>query len=145
MPRPYVISAKITGGKIELGVLVDEFNPDEYVEISGQATQTNGAFANFYGMEQVPHEPNVPPDPSVEGDKAHYCVFMSADLPPSNSTKKFSKNLDVVAVFRVAKLWLTVLGEHNQVLGDQPPPQDAGDGTMWDKVKQVSAVGDDGW
>jgi hypothetical protein len=144
MPHPYVISAKITGGKIELGVLVDGFEPAEYVEISGQATQTNGALANFYDIKDVPDKPNVPADPSIPNDTDHYCVYVSAPLLP-NSPKKFSKDLDVTTVFRVAKLWLTVLGEHGEVLGDQPPPQEAGDGTMWDIVKAVSAVGDDGW
>jgi len=141
-PHPYVISAKFTGGKLELGVLVDDFKSGGYVEVSGQATQTNGAFANFYNIEEVPDKPNVPADPSIPDDPDHYCVYVSATpLPPT----KFSKDLDVAAVFRVARLWLTVLGEHGEVLGDQPPPQEAGDGTMWDIVKAVSAVGDDGW
>ena len=40
MPNAYVTSAKFTGGKIELTVVVDDYKSGGYVEISGQATQT---------------------------------------------------------------------------------------------------------
>jgi hypothetical protein len=131
MPNAYVTSAKFTGGKIELTVVVDDFKSGGYVEISGQAAQANGAFANFYSIQEVPSDTNLPPDPGTPGDTRHYGVFVSASPVPG---KKFRKNLDVTTIMRVARVWLTVL-DKNQASG--PAVQ----GTTWDKVKKVSEVG----
>jgi hypothetical protein len=131
MPNAYVTSAKFTGGKIELTVVVDDYKSGGYVEISGQATQTNGAFANFYNIKEVPPNPNLPANPSVPGDTLHYGVVVSAVPLPG---KKFRKNLDVTTIMRVARVWLTVL-EKNQASGA------AVEGTTWNKVKIVSSVG----
>jgi hypothetical protein len=137
MPNPYITSATITDGKIALNVVVDDFKAGGYVEISGQATQTSGAFANFHDVKKVPTGPNVPPDPYIPGDAHHYCVSVSAiPIPP----KIFSKDLDVTIFMRVARVWLTVLGERGGS-GDEPELHDAVEGTTWDAVKEMSEVG----
>jgi hypothetical protein len=134
MPNAYVTSAKFTGGKIKLTVVVDDFSQyGGYVEISGQAAQTNGAFADFYSVEEVPPNTNLDPDPNIPGDTAHYVVYVSA--APVSEKKKFRKNLDVTTIMRVARVWLTVLGK-NQASGV------AVEGTTW-KEKEVSSVGGD--
>ena len=132
----YVTSAKITGGKIVLSVRLDAFNPNEYVEISGQATQINGAFANFYDIQQVPAEPNVPADPAVPGDKGHYDVYVTGAPSPH----QFKGDQDVSVVARVATVWLTVLA-------GQPPGYGGGlapDGATW-KEKTVSQMTGGSW
>ncbi len=138
MPEPYVTSATITGGKIVLSVRLDKFTPNEYVEISGQATQINGAFANFYDIQQVPAEPNVPADPSVPGDTDHYDV----DVTGAPSPHQFRGEQDVSVVARVATVWLTVLE-------GQPPATGPGgglapDGATW-KEKRVSQINGGSW
>jgi len=133
MPNAYVTSATITDGKIELTVVVDDFvKYGGYVEVSGEATQTSGAFANFYDIQEVPSEPNLPPDP--DGTE-HYGVVVSATpIPP----KKFT-DLEVTTVMRVARVWVTVLGKRGSGAVIQPP--DAADLTTWDRINQVSQVG----
>jgi hypothetical protein len=134
MPNAYVTSAEFTGGKIKLTVVVDDFESGGYVEISGQAAQTNGAFADFYNIKKVPSKPILLPDPNVPGGTPHYVVYVSA-APVQG--KDFKKNLDVTTVMRVARVWLTVLGK-NQAAGN------AVEGTTWEK-KEVSSVGDGPW
>lgn len=138
MPEPYVTSATITDGKIVLSVRLDKFTPNEYVEISGQATQINGAFANFYDIQQVPAEPNVPADPSIPGDTEHYDV----DVTGAPSPHQFKGNQDVSVVARVATVWLTVLQ-------GKPPAKGYGgglapDGATW-KAKTVSQLNGGSW
>jgi hypothetical protein len=139
MPEPYVTSATITGGKIVLSVRLDEFKPNEYVEISGQATQINGAFAYFYDIQQVPAEPNVLADPSVPNDTDHYDV----DVTGAPSPHQFRGDQDVSVVARVARVWLTVLGgqpsQTGSGQGDAAP-----DGATW-KEKRVSQINGSSW
>jgi hypothetical protein len=127
MSPPYVTSAKFTGGKMTFSVLVDNFEANEYVEISGYATQTYGAFANIYKIALVP--PNVPP--------AQASVDVTVDPGPE---KQFRKDQDVTVFVRVAKVWVTVLGEHNSGPQTEVTDQGANDGTTWDVVRQVSEM-----
>ena len=138
MPEPYVTSATITGGKIVLTVRLDEFKPNEYVEISGQATQINGAFAYFYDIQQVPAKPNVLADPNVPNDTGHYDVAVTGAPSPH----QFKGEQDVSVVARVARVWLTVM-EWQQVMGyvhGQPAPN----GSTW-KEKRVSQINGGSW
>jgi hypothetical protein len=135
MPPPYVTSAKFAGGQMIFNVIVDGFDPGDYVEISGAATQVGGAFAAIHKVVPVP---NKPTDPGAEA---------SVDVTANPcSDKKFRKDLDVTVYIRIAKIWVTVLGE-----GRPPPdktgqtvPEDQGtpvdEGTMWGHVRQVAQM-----
>jgi len=76
----------------------DGFEANEYVEISGHATQSGGAFANIYEIAQVPTANGPESDPSID-------VTVE-----SRSTNQFRKDQDITVVVRVAKVWVTVLG-----------------------------------
>jgi len=133
--RPYVISAKITDThQITFRVDVGNFaqTDPQYrgggVEISGQATQDGGAFANIHAIKRVPTEPN--------GGPGVYYIDVTVDTIPPN---QFRKDQDVAIFVRVSKAWVTVLGQLN------PPPAASSDqtadvGTTWDQVKEVSQL-----
>jgi len=65
--------------KFTFSVGVYGFEADEPVEISGYATQTGGAFANIYQIEQVPAMADPSVDVTVE----------------TRSSKQFSKDEEV--------------------------------------------------
>ena len=138
MSDSYATKAQMTtGGKIQLTVQLDDFKPGETVELSGQATQISGAFANFYNIVVVPKKSKKGPD-----DQDHYYVSVTTSPRPPH---EFMKDQDVTVFLRAAKVWVTVLGT-----GDGPTPMPsptltpplgpkqakAGDG--WGTVKQVS-------
>lgn len=130
----FVTSATIKDNKIALIVDVGAFDPNGAVEISGHATQSGGAFANFYDIQHVPATPT--PD-------GHAYVEVTADpLPP----RPFRKDQDVTVVLRVAKVSVTVLGESTQ--GSQLAQyqdQTAAEGTTWNQVREVSEINGDSW
>ena len=134
MPDSYVTSARVTNGKIQLSVRVDEFEASEYVELSGQATQTGGAFANIYDIQQVPATPNVPADPNVPNDTDHYYIYVTGAPIPH----QFRNDQAVTVVMRVARVWLTVLGAPR---GPQP---ETGDLT-WSKPLRVVQLAGGSW
>jgi hypothetical protein len=129
MPDSYVTSATFNpAGQIELEVLVNTFKPGEYVEISGHATQTGGAFANYYDIKQV-----LPAD----SDGNQYVTVTATPIPP----QKFYNDEDVTVVLRVAKLWVTVLGQQSKQPSPpttQPPAAQAA--ATWGVVKQVADI-----
>ena len=138
MPYPYVDSAAISGDKIQLSVGVDNFNPGDYVEISGTASQTGGAFANFYDIQPVPLTANDPDDPK----SPHRYIFVSAHPLPPN---KFREDQDVTTVMRVGKVWLTVLGKDPTTTAEPEIPGDpAGNGAKWGVVRKVAEITGDG-
>ena len=67
--HPFVTSAMIKNGLIELTVEFDHLDSGSYVEVSGSATQIGGAFASFYDIQEVPAGFSDPsgPNPSVKG------------------------------------------------------------------------------
>jgi hypothetical protein len=132
MPYPYVDSAEISGDKIQLAVGVDNFDGGTYIEISGTASQTGGAFANFYDIQAVPDAPNDPDDPS----SPHRYVFVSAHPLPPN---KFKEDEDVQTVIRVGKVWLTVLGA-SDVAAQPEGTKPAGGDTKWGVVRRVAEI-----
>jgi hypothetical protein len=123
--HPYVQTAAIKNNLIEITVVFDYADTDSYAEISGSATQSSGAFANFYDIKQVT------PAPAGASDD-HPTISVSAHpLPPNN----FGAGDDITFVIKVAKVWLTVLGPDPAV---RIPGQDP----AWNVVKKVSFVSD---
>jgi len=119
MSHPYVISAEIKGNFIEIGVDASNYKAGDYIEISGHATQTGGAFANFYAIKEVD-------DPSIS------VPVQAQPLPPN----QFRASEDVSIVVRVGKVWLTVLGR----TWDKREGETAGNGTRWDQLRKWSEV-----
>jgi hypothetical protein len=122
----FVTKATLQDGKITFSVGVYGFEANEPVEISGYATQTGGAFANIYQIEQVP----AMTDPSVD-----------VTVEP-RSSKQFSKDEEVTVVIRAAKVWVTVLGSKPPVgVGSESPPPDGS--ITWDDVQVVTNLNGD--
>jgi hypothetical protein len=143
MPDPYVTSATINGGKVTLKVLVNDFTASEWVVISGQATQTNGAFAIFNETQQVPAQPNG--DPNDPYDKNNY--YLTVDGAPNPHQFKTGEDVSVFASVRpVSKRWFTVMSEpatQQSGVTSQAAGEVAGNGWTW-KAAVVSQVpGDD--
>ena len=121
----------------------DGFEANEYVEISGHATQSGGAFANIYEIAQVPTANGPESDPSID-----------VTVEP-RSTNQFRKDQDITVVVRVAKVWVTVLGKPAQQPGAGSAAgvgseataggQSAEEGTMWDHVRVVSPLNGESW
>jgi hypothetical protein len=132
-PYPYVSSAAIRNNLIELTVELDHPDSGSYVEVSGSATQTSGAYANFYGIGEGTRGRSDPngPNPTVNVS-AH-------PLPPN----KFRKDEDVTFVIRVAKVWLTVLGPEGSTPEPETRVSPADEGTTWNQLRRVSHITDD--
>jgi hypothetical protein len=125
--HPYVQTAAIVNNLIEITVVFDYADTDSYAEISGSATQSSGAFANFYDIKKVT------PAPAGALDDHPTASVSAHPLPPNN----FVTNQDVTFVIKVAKVWLTVLGPDPKF-----DPNIPGQVPTWNVLKQVSVVTD---
>jgi hypothetical protein len=148
MPPPpsnsWVTSATFTTDnaeqlQISLTVQVDDFLSGQTVEISGHATQENGAFANYYDIQKVP-------DPVTGADgKSHKNVTVTTHpLPPNN----FMQGQPITIVLRVSKVWVTVLTAQapgTTVFTTSDPAKPAVDGTTWNYISVVSSIDGDNW
>jgi len=121
--NPHVISATFRDGRITFLVDVSDFKPLDGIEISGQATQSGGAFANIYTIARVPATPN--------GYNGEYYVDVTADPIPSSP---FRQDQDVTIFMRVSKASVTVLGNNTSQAGVSLG-QTAYAGTTWDQVR----------
>src|SRR5450755_3251072 len=81
---------------INLYVNVDGFDVGTPIEISGQATQANGAVASFYDVQEMP--PN-------SGQGAVLTVKSVPAVPPN----KFVEGFPITVVARAAEVWITTL------------------------------------
>jgi hypothetical protein len=86
-------------GTISLEVSVYGFEKDTPVEISGQATQENGAVAAFFSVLTMPEV------------KAEESVTVTLDSVPVLSPEKFAAGFPVTVVARAAEAWITTLVE----------------------------------
>src|SRR5262245_40431134 len=57
MSLPYVTDVSFKDGKIVLSIQLEKELANESVEISGYATQSNGAFATFYDIQSARENP----------------------------------------------------------------------------------------
>jgi Animal haem peroxidase len=95
---PHSAVAKITLNKndtITLHVEIYDFPQDSLIEVSGQATQTNGAVATFYSVQPVPAANN--------GEEP--TLMVEAAVPPN----KFVAGFPITVVARAAEAWITTL------------------------------------
>jgi hypothetical protein len=108
--KSYVPKAELKDDKILLTVQVGDFQPGEAVEISGQATQNNGALATFYDIQNAPAINN-------SGDTAaqpYSASSLTVEAHPVDATlfeAGFEAGEPVTVVARVAKVWVTVLSK----------------------------------
>ena len=93
MANPYVENVAFIKNQIVLAIRVNEYPENEVLEISGYATQSNGALAVFNDIKAVP-KPN--PDGSD---------YMYVEAAPS---QRFKKGQAVTVVLRAARVWTTV-------------------------------------
>ena len=114
MVDSYVSRAELESNKIVLTVHVSDFQPGEAVEISGQATQDNAAFAPFYEIKNIPGT-NTGAAAHPNGNS-----LLTVTAAPVDA-EKFEAGKDITVVARVAKVWVTVLREDT----DKPPPATA--------------------
>ncbi|HEY2129509.1 MAG TPA: hypothetical protein VGH77_20220 [Streptosporangiaceae bacterium] len=87
------------GNTISLEVSVDGFEVGAPIEISGQATQINGAVATFYDVQTVP-QPN--------DDKQTVVTVKSVNV---SSEKSFEATDPITVVARAAEVWITTLDQ----------------------------------
>jgi hypothetical protein len=123
----YVTRADFQNEVMVFSVQLQGFNVGEAVELSGSATQNNGALASFYDIQTI----------SAVDSKGIAQLTVSA-----TPSAPFMEGEDVTVVLRAAKVWVTVLGEEpderSQVRGTEAGP--AQEGTAWPKVKEETAV-----
>src|SRR5262245_26034576 len=86
-------------GTISLVVNVYGFDEGTPIEISGQATQENGAVASFYSFLEMPEH---------ESEKS---VPVTLTCIPVSSQKKFAAGFTITVVARAAEAWITTLVE----------------------------------
>lgn len=131
MSDSFVTSAELTtdatGTQIALTVQVDNFESGKTVEISGHATQADGAFANYYDLRQVPAA-----DPGNGGHKV--VTVTTRPIPPS----QFGQDQEVTVVLRVSMVWATVLQT-------QATSATTSGNTMWGPPKIVSSIDGTNW
>jgi len=121
MANGYVTKVTIRNNQVLIKIGLDDFTPDESVEISGYATQAGGAFAVFNDIQLVPER-----DPDGE-------INMWVKAPPSAD---FKKGEAVTVVLSAARVWTTVLGEREP--GSSPDQYGSTDeGMTWDDVREV--------
>ena len=94
---------------ISLKIDVYGFETGDPVEISGQATQANGAIATFYSIQAMPRHD--------DGESAAIWVTSIPAVPP----KKFDTEFPITVVARAAEAWVTMLNEGVVDRADIPP------------------------
>ena len=83
-------------GTLTLHVKVEGFEPTIPVEISGYATQANGAVASFYDIQKMPANGNQGAEMEVTGVRAAAGVAFDQEQP-------------FTVVARAADVWITTL------------------------------------
>jgi len=106
MPHPWVYSATITDGKIKSRVEVTDLLATRgAIEITGEATQVNGAFAPISCITNIAAA--TMGDPTDPDEAGRLFVNVEADPTPDHP---FDKNEDLTISVRLSVEWVTVLG-----------------------------------
>jgi branched-subunit amino acid aminotransferase/4-amino-4-deoxychorismate lyase len=134
----YITSATINGNQLTFQVKVNDFESNDVIEITGQATQSGGAFAPISSIKTVPAKSN--------GD--NYVEVTAGKM----GEYPFRKDQDVTVFVRVSRVWVTVLGPQGKSAGTRAAGQEAedqeaedqkaDDGMIWDDVRKVSEMED---
>jgi hypothetical protein len=119
MPHPWVYSATMSNDTVTFRVEVTDLRATTgAIEISGIATQVNGAFAPIYRIINMPGAPNGDPNDDDQADR----YFLDVEATPT-AGQPFKADKDVTVFVRVSKVWVTVLGsgpEKSNVVGAGP-------------------------
>ena len=103
-------------GTVTIYVNVGGFRPDTPVEVSGYATQTNGAVATFHDIQSMPSANDSSYDPK-------YGVIMTVSDVPVNGPA-FEAEYPIMVVARATDAWITKLQVDSPV-DDSPQMQAA--------------------
>ena len=133
MPYPWVYSATIANGEITALVDVTDLYPTQKAaEITGAATQVNGAFAPIYCIVDVTKATSGnPKDPDQAGK---YFVPVAATPVDGHA---FDPDQDFTVFVRVSIVWVTVLGPGTD--GVSEPEKEPGSYT-WGRHKADSHI-----
>jgi hypothetical protein len=118
MSEPWVTRVTVQGNQLLLTVQVDEFLPNEPIEISGYVTQHGGAIATVYDIQAVTKNPDG-------------TATMYVNAAPAQG---FQDGYDVTIVLRAARVWVTVLKQPGPT-PSEPTRLQAGDGTVWNNLR----------
>lgn len=124
MPHPYVTGVSFKDGQIVLTVELDNSMANESVEISGSATQNNGAYATFYDIQSVDENPAGK-------------VVMFVKATPAIA---FQNGDPVTCSLRASRVWVTVVAPDGQMSSSAkgaPAGTAVPDGTTWNNVTAV--------
>jgi hypothetical protein len=146
MPHSYVDSVTLTNNQLTLQVEVSDFRASGgYVEVSGQASQVGGALAVIYQTVNVPQAPAPAPAPAANGNgngtgNEAQEYFVEVTAAPVAGSVAFQAGQDISVFVRVARVWLTVLGNDpaaapvDNVAAPSP-------GVTWDLLRAVTEYG----
>ena len=81
-------------GTISLYLTVEGFDEGTLIELSGQATQTNGAVASFYSVQAVP---------ALTGKRA------AMEVKAVRTVKTFVAANPITVIARAAEVWITTM------------------------------------
>jgi hypothetical protein len=137
MSLPYVTDVSLKDGKIVLTIQLEKDWVNESVEISGYATQNNGAFATFYDIQS-----------GKENPAGKVVMFVKA-----TPTAQFQAGEPVTVALRASRVWVTVLTEtldgqqSSHPIPAQTPPGGTAtkDGTTWNTVTAVQWASPAAW
>ena len=114
---------------IQVSIDVDGFMPNESVEVSGYVAQNHGAYATINEFQEIN---------AKLGRTAHLTVTAK----PVVTAPPFQQGDDVMVFVRVAKVWVTVLGE-GPAQPQEISPRTAQAGSVWSTFK--GAAGPDNY
>jgi hypothetical protein len=107
----------IDPNNLQVSIEVDAFMPNESVEISGYVAQNHGAYATINEFQNI-------------DAKLGQTAYLTVTATPTPTAPAFQLGDAVMVFVRVAKVWVTVLGE-----GPAPQqgysPRAAGVGSVW--------------
>jgi hypothetical protein len=145
MPHSYVDSVTLINNQLTLQVEVSDFRASGgYVEVSGQASQVGGALAVIYQTVNVPQAPAPAPAANGNGNgtgNEAQEYFVEVTAAPVAGSAEFQAGQDISVFVRVARVWLTVLG-------NDPAPAPVGNVeasspvATWDLLRAVTEYGD---
>ncbi len=133
--HPYVDSVSMAfGDAITLSVEVTDFATAKgEIEISGQATQHGGAFAVFSKVVDFDKE-------ATQKDDGWFVDVTAKTIPPV----QFDKGQEITVFVRVARVWVTVLGQGGP-MNSQLSGSGAAPATQWAEIKGSSQLSKRPW